>query len=117
MTKENRNPNDGEASNRSGFGLRVSLLIRHTFPLSGIIRVCPSFFCLACGLVIVGCTTEKKQKWLNFFFDGVPQRGGGTNAPAIVYDENGRPLDRTVAPQTNTNAPIKVKFTAHPPYE
>ena len=35
---------------------------------------------LICVLVLLaGCHTETKQKWLNFFFDGVPQPGA-TNA-------------------------------------
>jgi len=50
-------------------------------------------------VVLAGCTTQKKQKWLTFFFDGV-HGPRGTNAPAavVVYDEDGRPLDRTPVP-------------------
>src|SRR5689334_1611670 len=98
MTKENRNRNDRKLSNRIGFGFRMASLVRDS---SSVLRIFPSLFCLLCGLVIVGCSTEKKQKWLNFFFDGVPQAGAATNGPAIVYDENGRPLDRVLAPQTH----------------
>src|SRR4051812_12984849 len=107
MTKEVRNPNDRNGPNRSGFGPLASALLRNS---SFGVRLLPSLFSLVCGLAIVGCSTEKKQKWLNFFFDGVPRPGAGTNAPAIVYDENGRPLDKAATPQTNTNAPVKVKF-------
>jgi predicted CXXCH cytochrome family protein len=78
----------------------------------------PSLFCLLCALaVFVGCTTEKKQRWLTFFFDGVPGPGDATNRTAVVYDENGRPLDRTPAAPTSTAAAAKPKFVAHPPYE
>src|SRR5690242_17533979 len=70
-----------------------------------------SLFLVICGLVILlGCTTEKKQKWLNFFFDGVPAPGQRTNGPAVVYDENGQPLDKTVVVHTNAPTVTKVKF-------
>jgi predicted CXXCH cytochrome family protein len=78
----------------------------------------PAVIFVLCGLLILlGCTTEKKQKWLNFFFDGVPAPGQGTNAPAVVYDENGQPLDKTAVVHTNAPAITKIKFVAHPPYE
>jgi len=67
--------------------------------------------------LLAGCATERKQKWLNFFFDGVPAPGSTTNGPAIVYDENGKPLDRAVSAQTTSGPAPKPKFTAHPPYE
>jgi predicted CXXCH cytochrome family protein len=73
---------------------------------------------LGAGLALLaGCATEKKQKWLSFFFDGVPAPGATTNAPAIVYDENGKPLDRAVAAQVASGPAPKPKFVAHPPYE
>src|SRR5690242_6584346 len=73
---------------------------------------------VVCGLVILlGCTTEKKQKWLNFFLDGVPAPGQGTNGPTVVYDENGQPLDKTGVVHTNAPVVAKIKFVAHPPYE
>src|SRR5262252_7578229 len=65
---------------------------------------------------LAGCSTEGKYKWLSFFFDGVPVPGA-TNAPTIVYDENGRPLDTSKFVPTNVAAPIKAVFTPHPPYE
>src|SRR6266436_8347333 len=81
-------------------------------------RYLPAVIFVVCGLVILlGCTTEKKQKWLNFFFDGVPAQGQNTNATTVVYDENGQPLDKTVVVHTNAPAVTKVKFVAHPPYE
>src|SRR5262245_34735761 len=66
--------------------------------------------------VLVGCTTENKHKWLSFFFDGVPAPGA-TNVTAVVYDENGRPLEKGSFASTNIAAPIKAVFTPHPPYE
>jgi hypothetical protein len=67
--------------------------------LRTIARLLPSFIVMLFGLaILVGCTTEKKQKWLTFFFDGVPLPGGGTNAPVVVYDENGAPLDKVIIP-------------------
>ena len=60
--------------------------------------------------------TSRKQKWLRFFFDGVPDPNAKTNQPAIQYDEDGRPLVVKEAQRINltpTNAPA---FTRHPPY-
>ena len=64
-------------------------------------------------LLIVGCTTQSKQKWLTFFFDGVPQPGQTTNA-----------LVGVVATQTNaTNLvapvaapPARPPLIKHPPF-
>ena len=45
---------------------------------------------------VSGCSTQTKQKWLTFFFDGVPVPGAGTNAvPKVAYDEDGRPIAPT----------------------
>src|SRR6516162_9287683 len=100
MTRQ-RKPHEGLVPGRARFGFRVSLIRHLLFRGRRVIRILPSLVFLLCGLGIVGCTTEKKQKWLNFFFDGVPKPGAETNAPAIVYDENGRPLDKVVVVQTN----------------
>src|SRR3954454_12913454 len=69
----------------SSFGFRIFLVL-----LS---------LCVAIG--VIGCATEKKQKWLTFFFDGVPATGSVTNSPRIEYDENGKPLDKLVVVQPN----------------
>src|SRR5262245_50030200 len=74
-----------------------SLATRHS---SFVIRSRSLLLILTLAGVVIGCTTEKKHKWLTFFFDGVPSPGA-TNTVRIEYDENGRPLDKTVAPQTN----------------
>jgi predicted CXXCH cytochrome family protein len=82
-------------------------------PRKGKLKAC---LLVVCGLaVLAGCSTQKKEKWLTFFFDGV-HSSRGTNSPAIVYDEDGRPLDQTPA-VVRTNAVVKILFTAHPPYE
>src|SRR6476620_7790484 len=107
MTEEVREKNDEHAPNR----------VDSDFGALSFARYLPSVIFVVCGLVILlGCATEKKQKWLNFFFDGVPAPGQGTNGTTVVYDENGQPLDKTVVVHTNAAFP-KVKFVAHPPYE
>lgn len=66
--------------------------------------------------LIAAGETSRKQKWLRFFFDGVPDPNAKTNQPAIQYDEDGRPLVATESKQidlTPTNVPA---FTHHPPY-
>ena len=77
------------------------------------------------GLILAGCSTpEKKQKWLTFFFDGVPGTGA-TNVSNIQYDEDGRPLEIGTASVVPPNPedveaaamPTSFKFFAHPPYE
>ena len=66
---------------------------------------------LICGLVLLaGCRTGTEQKWLSFFFDGVPQPGAAkadarTSATILVKP--------TVV--TNT-ATITLKVFPHPPY-
>src|SRR5215510_8881033 len=108
MTQKVRAINDENAPDR----------VQPDFGALSFARYLPSILFVICGLVILlGCATEKKQKWLTFFFDGVPAPGHGTNATTVVYDENGQPLDKTIV--VHTNAPIvsKVKFVAHPPYE
>jgi predicted CXXCH cytochrome family protein len=81
-----------------------------------VFRISAFFLLLALCAVFIGCATDKKQKWLTFFFDGVPTTGG-TNAPPVEYDENGKPLDKLVVAQPNQPAAPKQKFVAHPPYE
>ena len=67
--------------------------------------------------LLVGCKTENKQKWLTFFFDGVPNPNA-TNASVVIYDENGQPLDRAPAIIPTNAAPVvKIQFHPHPPYE
>ncbi|HYG34007.1 MAG TPA: cytochrome c3 family protein, partial [Clostridia bacterium] len=69
-------------------------------------------------VVLVGCSTQSKQKWLTFFFDGVPVPGSAaTNGPPVQYDENGQPLLKTEHQQPSLPAAVKVQFTAHPPYD
>jgi predicted CXXCH cytochrome family protein len=72
---------------------------------------------LGVAAILAGCSTQTNRKWLTIFFDGVPGTGTATNASLVVLDENGKPLDRTPAIQAAVAAPVKPKFTAHPPYE
>jgi predicted CXXCH cytochrome family protein len=73
---------------------------------------------LAAALVVVGCSSpQQKQKWLTFFFDGVPTAGATTNQPVVQLDEDGRPLVFVQAPQTNLAAFAAPAFTKHPPYD
>src|SRR5215831_19295373 len=107
MTEHDRVSNEENAPDRAVRSFGAGSLLRHL----------PSVVFIIFGVVILlGCSTDKKRKWLTFFFDGVPTAGQGTNAPTVVYDENGKPLDRTVVVHTNAPAP-KIKFIAHPPYE
>jgi len=91
---------------RFGAACRPSFVVRGSLPLA--------IVCI--GAAVIGCSTEKKQKWLTFFFDGVPT-GTATYAPRVDYDENGKPLDKVVVVQTNQAAAPKPRFVAHPPYE
>ena len=70
------------------------------------------------GVILVGCSTGTKQKWLSFFFDGVPPPGGATNRTRVVYDEDGRPMEVLPPPPTvNSNHLIQVYYSIHPPFE
>jgi predicted CXXCH cytochrome family protein len=98
----------------SDFVFRVSDLLRDS-SLGFRIFLALLSLCVATG--VIGCATEKKQKWLSFFFDGVPATGSPTNSAQIEYDENGKPLDKLVVAQPNQPAAPKQTFVAHPPYE
>lgn len=79
----------------------------HTFAVS--LGVLFSF-----GLVLlVGCATETKNKWLSRFFDGVPA-AGATNAPAA------NPEDQVAVATTNGVVAVVAKPviapTLHPPF-
>jgi predicted CXXCH cytochrome family protein len=73
------------------------------------------------GLVVmVGCTTEGKRRWLTVFFDGVPDPNApkATNQVSPQFDEDGRPLAGAVFVKNTNFAAVKApKFTFHPPYE
>src|SRR5262245_47798776 len=114
MTKEIRRPKVRKRTHAVWhFDFRHLVFLRHsTFVIRIFVHVVVPLFCVA---ILVGCSTETKHKWLTFFFDGVPSPGASTNASGVVYDENGRPLDRTVVVHTNAPAP-KPFFDAHPPY-
>ena len=62
-------------------------------------------------LVLAGCSGPTKQKWLTFFFDGVPVPGAATNA-----------LQAQAAPQPTNAVPQPVALVEapkpyiHPPY-
>lgn len=98
--------------------------VRKAFPRSAF-RI-PSFpqwiagivFVLLIGFALVASgETSRKQKWLKFFFDGVPDPNAKTNQPAIQYDEDGRPLAVTLAPPINLVHTNVQAFTRHPPYD
>lgn len=70
------------------------------------------------GLVILaGCSTETKQQWLSFFFDGVPRPGDATNRTRVVYDEDGRPMATLPPPTVTSNHVLEVFYSLHPPFE
>ena len=72
-------------------------------------------FCLLlCGLLLlIGCSTEKRQAWLTVFFDGVPPLGGVTNAPVVVAGEPHAALTTNVPPPV---VPTRSKEFMHPPF-
>jgi len=67
------------------------------------------------ALVLAGCHSDTKQKWLSVFFDGVPQPGA-TNKVSFA----GARISTTNAVgqvTTTTNAlPPRPKLNVHPPY-
>ena len=70
---------------------------------------------LVCGVMILaGCTTDSKQKWLTFFFDGVPQPGA-TNA--VVAPDTHRPAaTNAVSGSPAVAPPPRFQLDVHPPY-
>jgi predicted CXXCH cytochrome family protein len=69
-------------------------------------------------VILVGCSTQTRYKWLSTFFDGVPEPGS-TNHPPHTGTAPG-PLETVnpVPPQATTAAtPAPVKFYSHPPFE
>jgi predicted CXXCH cytochrome family protein len=79
-------------------------------------RFLPALFGL---LVLAGCVSNTKHKWLNLFFDGVPD----PNAPKITngvarieYDEDGRPMTPIIR-GTNFGVVKGSPFTPHAPYD
>src|SRR5262245_42013763 len=118
MPNDKANPDETRFRTRIKRGFRGSPSFGCAGSIESVIQRLAPVFILVCGLaVLVGCTTEKKKKWLSFFFDGVPQPRAGTNRPAIIYDEDGRPLDRRAVIQTDVAAFPRARFSAHPPYE
>lgn len=70
--------------------------------------------CAVFGLAfLVGCSTQTKQKWLTFFFDGVPQPGAHTNAPAQPLGAQSVPTNAVAEAAAQ---PVKAKLFIHPPY-
>jgi predicted CXXCH cytochrome family protein len=117
MTNEVRNSEfeirDSSLIRISTGGFRALLIHPH---LKCVMRVCLLPLLLLAAVALIGCATDKKQKWLTFFFDGVSS-APTTNAPRVEYDENGKPLDKLIVVQSNRPAAAKPKFVAHPPYE
>jgi len=70
-------------------------------------------------LVVAGCSTEAKYKWLSTLFDGVPDPNAPkqTNRVVIQYDDKGNPLATEMLRLTNNSVVKAPPFTTHPPYE
>lgn len=68
-------------------------------------------------VLLIGCSSQTKQKWLTTFFDGVPQGGVRTNRQSIVYDENGKPMQVRASVTTNYGPAEAPFFVPHPPFE
>ena len=71
-----------------------------------------------CSLVLLaGCSTQTKHKWLAVFFDGVPPLGGATNGPATpVSAGNGSATNQTTQIPKPT-APAPAPGTIHQPFQ
>jgi len=70
--------------------------------------------CLAAGLLLLpgGCSSERKQAWLEFFFDGVPD----SHAPPAAAKH---PAAMTPAARVPSNQPphvLPAPESVHPPY-
>src|SRR4051812_15727028 len=63
--------------------------------------------------LLIGCASETKHHWLNFFFDGVPNPGA-TNAPAAYAEEGG--VTPTNAAAAAVFAKPAAPHTLHPPF-
>jgi predicted CXXCH cytochrome family protein len=68
---------------------------------------------LCCALLVAGCATETKYKWLSRFFDGVPTPGA---APAPIANPDDEPLVPTTNGVVLVSAQPLVPHTLHPPY-
>lgn len=65
-------------------------------------------------LLLVGCTTETKHKWLSRFFDGVPACSA-TNAPSAAVEEGVSVTNATVSVAAQPAQPL-IPHSLHPPY-
>ena len=79
----------------------------------------PAFWTvLVAAGILLGCSTQSRQKWLTTFFDGVPGSRSTTNILRTPLDEDGRPLTLPSPPSTAALATaVTHPFVPHPPYE
>src|SRR5690349_10490536 len=97
---ERWNMEDGRRKTRSILHLPFSILV----------------FCLAL-IVLAGCRTETKQKWLTFFFDGVPQPGATNAAATHVVSQTPQISATNTINRSTTPAPApRLAIVIHPPY-
>jgi predicted CXXCH cytochrome family protein len=64
-------------------------------------------------LLLSGCATETKHRWLTFFFDGVPTPGATNSLPARLEEEV---IATNTATVVAAAAPARPTATLHPPY-
>ena len=69
-------------------------------------------------MLLAGCRTDNKQKWLSLFFDGVPQPGA-TNALVIIRPVLSSGANAAAQAQSAAATPVpalRPKMDVHPPY-
>src|SRR6516162_830704 len=67
-----------------------------------------------CGaLLVAGCKSETKQKWLTAFFDGVPSEADRTNKPVASAAITSQAGPTTVAAPVVPKGPM---MFSHPPF-
>jgi predicted CXXCH cytochrome family protein len=65
--------------------------------------------------LVAGCSGPTQQRWLTFFFDGVPTNKTPAQATALITPATTNALTNAVGQVTQTNAPPPKPYI-HPPY-
>jgi len=63
-------------------------------------------------LLIAGCTSHTKHKWLTFFFDGVP----GSDGASVPAQPGSPPAETTNLPPVQVPSAAEPLVVVHPPY-
>ncbi|MGA2178239.1 MAG: cytochrome c3 family protein [Verrucomicrobiota bacterium] len=68
------------------------------------------------GLLLAGCSTETKYKWLSTFFDGVPVPGATNAPPPVVPEEMAAANSSPNALPPKPAVKVVNTHTTHPPF-